>query len=96
MAFSLEAFEGIKSLTTPFIQPILLPFLYYFLQSLGSILSLWKKGERIQDEADSINSQPSVPYDFIVGIAKWFNCHFKIKFYQAFFENPLIFSLIYL
>ncbi|CAL8094291.1 unnamed protein product [Orchesella dallaii] len=68
MVLPLEAvFDGIKALTTPLIQPLFLPVLYYTLHALGTILSFWTKGDRIQDEADSMNPQTPMVYDFIIG-----------------------------
>ncbi|ODN03624.1 Oxygen-dependent choline dehydrogenase [Orchesella cincta] len=60
------AFAGIKALTTPLIQPLFVPVLYYTFYALGTILAFWTKGDRIQDEADSMNPQPAMTYDFII------------------------------
>ncbi|CAL8128389.1 unnamed protein product [Orchesella dallaii] len=68
MVLPLEVvFDGIKALTTPIIQPLFVPVLYYTLHALGTILSFWTKGDRIQDEADSMNPQTPMVYDFIIG-----------------------------
>lgn len=59
--------EGLKSLTTPLIQPLFLPLLYLTLHSLGTIMNLWTTGDRVQDEKDFPNPLKPMVYDFIIG-----------------------------
>lgn len=59
--------EGLKAVAGPLIQPAFVQFLLWVIASMGSILSFWTKGDRIQDESElnTLFTEPQT-YDFIV------------------------------
>lgn len=61
------AIGGLTSLTNPLFQPIFVNILYWTLNSLAAILSLWTKADRSQDENGVGSLSQSGTYDFIVG-----------------------------